>query len=305
MAGFYDTRYKYLFKHPLMVERLMTSFVHESFVRHLDFSSMERLDKSFVTQDFQEKESDIIWKLKYKNKPFYIFLLMEFQSTVDYAMPLRFFRYIAEFYQALTINPRIEKYPAVFPLLLYNGNAQWAVPSALQDLIEHSIHKRYIPHFEYYPVIINEIPEATLLKIHNAVSAIFFTEQNRVEELLHHIDRLVFLLSEELPELKEIFNTWFTSILEKKTNLDDDSIKERMTILREDKNMFAESVQEYSEKIRKEGVKEGLKQGVEKGIKEGSEKTRLDNATKMKELNVPLDIIMKVTGLSADEIKKL
>ena len=78
-----------------------------------------------------------------------------------------------------------------------------------------------------------------------------------------------------------------------------------MTILREDKNMFAESVQEYSEKIRKEGVKEGLKQGVEKGIKEGSQKNRLDNAAKMKELNVPLDIIIKVTGLSADEINKL
>ena len=301
MAGFYDTRYKYLFKHPLMVERLMTSFVHESFVRHLDFSSMERLDKSFVTQDFQEKESDIIWKLRYQNKPFYIFLLMEFQSNLDYAMPLRFFRYIAEFYQALSINPRIERYPAVFPLLLYNGKAQWAVPSALQDLIEHSIHKRYIPHFEYYPVIINEIPEATLLKIHNAVSAIFFTEQNRVEELLHHIDRLVFLLSEELPELKAVFNNWFISFIENKTDMGDDIIREKTGSLRENKDMFAETIEEFREMILAQGVEKGL----EKGLEEGAQKNRLDNAAKMKELNVPLDIIIKVTGLSADEINKL
>ncbi|OQY30660.1 MAG: hypothetical protein B6241_15520 [Spirochaetaceae bacterium 4572_59] len=121
MAGFHDNRYKYLFKHKLLVERLMKSFVHEKFVKQLDFSSMERLDKSFVTNDFKEKESDIIWKLNYKEKPIYIFLLIEFQSTVDHTMPLRFLRYIAEFYQALQINSKNEKYPAVFPLLLYNG----------------------------------------------------------------------------------------------------------------------------------------------------------------------------------------
>ena len=208
-------------------------------------------------------------------------------------MPLRFFRYIAEFYQALAINPFVEKYPAVFPLLLYNGKARWTVPSALQDLITHSIHKRYIPHFEYYPVIINEIPKTTLSKIHNVVSAIFFTEQTRYEELIGHVDRLVSLIEKELPELKDIFANWFSSILENKTDLDDDIIKERITSLREDKDMFAESVQEYREKI--------MAQGFEKGKHENN----LDNATKMKELNVPLDIIRKVTGLSLEEIKKL
>ncbi|MBN2657752.1 MAG: Rpn family recombination-promoting nuclease/putative transposase [Spirochaetales bacterium] len=297
MAGFHDSRYKYLFKHKLMVERLMKSFVHEKFVRHLDFSTMERLDKSFVTEEFKEKESDIIWKLRYKNKPFYIFLLIEFQSTVDYSMPLRFFRYIAEFYQALQLNPKNDKYPAVFPLLLYNGEEIWDVPSSIQELIEPSISKQYIPHFEYSPIIINLIPENTLLKIHNAVSAIFLTENTGYNELETRIDFFISIIHDEVPELKRIFDIWFTSILENRTDMDHIVIRNRMSTLQEEKEMFTTTVQKYGRKF--------LEQGIEQGIERGEHKKALSDARNMKEYGIETDIICKVTGLSEEIVKEL
>jgi len=71
MAGEHDTRYKFLFSHPIFVQRLMESFVRERFVRKLDFDSLSRIDKSFVTEDFKTRESDIIWKINYTDKPLY------------------------------------------------------------------------------------------------------------------------------------------------------------------------------------------------------------------------------------------
>ena len=44
---------------------------------------------------------------------------------------------------------------------------------------------------------------------------------------------------------------------------------------------------------------------VNAAIRKGEAKKNLENARKMKELNVGLDIIMQVTGLSADQIEKL
>ena len=44
---------------------------------------------------------------------------------------------------------------------------------------------------------------------------------------------------------------------------------------------------------------------VNAAIRKGEAKKNLENACKMKELNVGLDIIMQVTGLSADQIEKL
>ena len=57
------------------------------------------------------------------------------------------------------------------------------------------------------------------------------------------------------------------------------------------------------------GREAGLKEGHEVGLKEGMEKgvmsERLRNARAMKRMNVPLDTIIQVTGLSKEEIDRL
>lgn len=83
MKDIHDRQYKHVFSNPIFVEKLLTSFVKEDFVKHLDFNRMTKKDKSYVTDKMKMFESDIVYEIYYKNKPFYIFLLMEFQSTVD------------------------------------------------------------------------------------------------------------------------------------------------------------------------------------------------------------------------------
>ena len=66
MANEHDTRYKTLFKHPILVEELFKSFVDEQFVKDLDFSTLQALDKSFITEEFNTKEADLIYKINFK-----------------------------------------------------------------------------------------------------------------------------------------------------------------------------------------------------------------------------------------------
>ncbi|MBR5971208.1 MAG: hypothetical protein IK017_00970 [Paludibacteraceae bacterium] len=49
------------------------------------------------------------------------------------------------------------------------------------------------------------------------------------------------------------------------------------------------------------GVEQGIKQGVEQGIKQGVEQV----AKELKQNNIPIDIIMKTTHLTQDQIEKL
>lgn len=64
-----------------------------------------------------------------------------------------------------------------------------------------------------------------------------------------------------------------------------------------------------SEQAHKKGYEVGLKMGMEKGMEKGLEKgilsERLRNAKVMKRMNVPLDTIIQVTGLSKEEIDRL
>jgi predicted transposase/invertase (TIGR01784 family) len=190
MAGEHDARYKYLFSQPLFVRKLLESFVREPFVSRLDFSKMQRVGTSFVSDSFREKESDIIWKIDFAGSPLYLFLLLEFQSTVDQTMPLRFLRYITEFYQSFHGETASGKLPAVFPVVLYNGDMHWSVAGNSAELIEKTIPEKYIPSFTYYAVIENAIPKETLLRIKNALSAVFYTENTAVEELNSELDAL-------------------------------------------------------------------------------------------------------------------
>jgi len=56
--------YKKLFSNPILVRELLESFVKEEFIRELDFDTLQRLDKSFVTDTFRQKESDLIPRLR-------------------------------------------------------------------------------------------------------------------------------------------------------------------------------------------------------------------------------------------------
>ena len=56
---------------------------------------------------------------------------------------------------------------------------------------------------------------------------------------------------------------------------------------------------------REEGRAEGRAEGIMEGIMEGIAKEKLENARKMKELNLPIETICQITGLSEEEIKKL
>ena len=66
MADDHDLRYKKLFSHPKLVEELIVSFIDEDFVSKIDFSTLEQVNKSFVTADYL-KGHDIIYD-KMKNQ---------------------------------------------------------------------------------------------------------------------------------------------------------------------------------------------------------------------------------------------
>lgn len=110
-------------------------------------------------------------------------------------MPLRFLRYITAFYEAyLDEHPGVETLPAVFPLLLYNGDESWSVPYRIEEMMEPTIPERFLPRLSYYPIIINAIPKERLERIKNAVSAVFYVENSDPEHLAQEWGRLEAIL---------------------------------------------------------------------------------------------------------------
>lgn len=57
----HDHSYKLLFSHAAMVKDLLRGFVHEAWVEELDFTSLEKVSGSFISDDLRSREDDLIW----------------------------------------------------------------------------------------------------------------------------------------------------------------------------------------------------------------------------------------------------
>ena len=281
--GKYDEAYKYLFSNKTIFKELIECFVKEDFVKDIDFKQIELVDKSFVTDDFLKRESDVIYKLKINDAEAYIYILLEFQSTVDKSIPVRMLLYLIQFYDLLLRNSQKGKLPNVFPVMMYNGFDEWNIPSNVKDLIDNRIPMKYIPDFEYYKIIINDIPEESLLKLHNLVSAMMYLEKNKDEKKLREvIKNVIELIREENILDVKMFARWINRIFEK--NICDEEI-EKIKDITEVKSMLETLV----ENIKKEGIKE----------------TEILIAKKMLKDKISIEIISKYTGLSLKEIEEL
>jgi predicted transposase/invertase (TIGR01784 family) len=286
--NFHDSGYKKLFSSPEIVRQLLTSFVHEEWVNLIDYNTLQRIDKSFITDEFAGRESDLIYRASFKGKDLYIFIMLEFQSTVDRFMALRMLRYITELYEYLVKSYRLKTLPAVFPVMLYNGEKRWTAPVEVNKLIEHTLPERYIPSFSYYKIAENEFSREFLEGIQNSVSALFYVENSSEEDLRKEFDVLTELLRSEKPAELALFINWF-----RYTFNDREDIVIELKEIEEVRTMLRSSLEKYSKKL--------INEGIEKGILQTKTKTAL---ALLKE-KMTVEKISEITGLSVKDIEKL
>ena len=209
----HDSGYKKLFSNRTIFRQLIETFITEAWVKELDFSQCETLDKSFITDHYKETESDLIYKIKLRRKTVYIYILLEFQSKVDRFMVLRVLFYILSFYMDYTVNyKRIKKLPAIFPIVLYNGKRKWSATTRISDLIEAEPPLGdYAINFQY--LLLNEraYSKEQLLTIRNIVSTLFLAEGHYDIALLEK--ELLNLYDQESDkQAVSLFLNWFRQL---------------------------------------------------------------------------------------------
>src|ERR1700742_4647939 len=87
-----DSLYHRLFSHPLLVEALVREFVPEALTAGLDFSGLQRVNPKFYLHRHypRRRESDVIWRLPTcEGTDIYLYLMIEFQSEIDWWMAVR------------------------------------------------------------------------------------------------------------------------------------------------------------------------------------------------------------------------
>ena len=79
-----DRGYKFLLSSRRIFLQLLNTFVKQGWVEEIDEENMMLVNKSFILQDFKDKEADLVYKIKVKEQEVIFYVLFELQSSVDY-----------------------------------------------------------------------------------------------------------------------------------------------------------------------------------------------------------------------------
>ena len=209
----HDASYKNFFTHPRTIADTLRA-VAGDLSRHLDFTTLERMPASFVTEHLSQRHTDMLWRIETTQGGWtYILILLEFQSTIDRRMALRMSDYTTTIWMRLgkeDLGPRGE-YPFVLPIVIYNGERRWTAPTDIGDLFGPAPGELlgYRPRHRYLLIEIQSEDPASLPPS-NVLAMIARCEQAPTAELLEELLGPLWAWLDTIgePELTGAFRKW-------------------------------------------------------------------------------------------------
>jgi hypothetical protein len=251
---------------------LILGFVPDEWLHSLDYATLEKVPGHYVTEDLRNRADDIVWRVKVGGEWVYLYLLIEFQSSVDKYMALRMMVYVGLLYQDLVKAGNAlpdGRLPPVLPIVLYNGSPRWTAETDIFNLIPlvPGLVEQFKPQFKYLLIDENAYTDSELASLKNLVAAVFRIEHPASPA---SISVLLSLLSEWLvdrPDLRRMFATWIRATLMRKAEYR--IVLPEIDDLQELNVMLAERLEVWAQGYEAQGVQKGILQGMQQGMQQG------------------------------------
>ncbi len=300
----HDSGYKYLLYSKKAFVQLIRSFVKTGWADKIDEASLVRIDKSFILQDFKDKEADVVYKAKLKDQEVIFYVLMELQSTVDYLIPYRLLLYMTEIWRDIFKNVseneakrKSFRLPVIVPMVLYNGDTNWSVPIEFKDTLDSAdLFEDNVLNFKYILFDVQEYEEDELLQLSNLIGSVFMVDKSsELEDIIEQLKKLISIIKNLEAEEFRLFTNWAEKILTR-----DVPLKEKDKVTNFLKDTRPEEVEEMITNVEKI-----LKKSWEEAENTGVKKRNIEIAREMLLDGEPIEKIMKYTELPREEIEKL
>jgi len=247
-----------LFLDKEIIIEFLTYLVEEDFVNDLDFSTLVKVDRRGLSQYNKDKTTDVLWKLKYKEQFVYIGILIEIQSSNDNTMPIRFLDYIGLFYENQYQSlKKDDKVIPIIPILFYIGEQNWNAKVKFHDLVDipNKELEKFIPNFEYIPIILNNISKEKLVEAESMLTRLLSLNKSEdlddFRELARNIFNLIITFTDKNRQKKysEHLLKYVEQVLGKK--IDQKEAKEIIEDIEEGGDMFFVTLEHLFEDDKK------------------------------------------------------
>jgi hypothetical protein len=285
----YDGGYKHELSNKAHFLHFLKKYVKANWAMELTEDDVKLCDREFLLEDYQKRHADLVYQIHFQGEIFFVYLIMELQSQVDYTMPFRFltliFALLSQFFSSKSEKVRERKgfrLPAVIPILFYNGKRPWNAERAFRKYI--SGHERFgsnILNFEYIVVDLNKIEAEDFQSGNSILDYIMMLDKDKKNETVLDIlsvtkDRIKdFSTSDKIGLLK-----WIQYVL--LPAMSEESRERALQIIHEMKGEDQQMIHRI-QVLQREEYQRYWDDGVTHGLSQGQERVNRLNEYLMKD----------------------
>ncbi|EJE9730238.1 TPA: Rpn family recombination-promoting nuclease/putative transposase [Salmonella enterica subsp. enterica serovar Muenchen] len=272
-----------------------------------DLSTLHLESGTFVEDDLRQYASDILWSMKTTTgDDGYIHLLIEHQSGYDKNIAFRQMRYAVAAMQR-HLDAGHDKLPLVIPLQFYHGERS-PYPHSTNWL--HCFSNPEMACKIYtnpFPLVDVTVLDDDEIVNHRRMAALTLLMKHiRQRDMMELLDRLSLVMVEVSDEQVRV-------LIHYMVNAGDSVSPEFMRALAERLPQHEDKLMTIAERLEQKGIEKGIEKGIvigenrgmEKWLSEGERKATLKIARTMLQNGLDHNTIMKMTGLTAEELAQI
>ncbi|WP_147195277.1 Rpn family recombination-promoting nuclease/putative transposase [Pantoea sp. CCBC3-3-1] len=302
----HDLAFKQFLTHPATARDFMQLHLPAELQAVCDFSTLKLESGSFVEETLRPYFSDVLYSLKTTTgDDGYVHVLIEHQSTPDRHMAFRLLRYAVAAMQR-HLDAGHKKLPLVIPVLFYTGKrTPYPYSTRWLDEFNHPGLAGKLYGGEFPLVDVTVISDDEIMG-HRSMAALTLLQKHiHRRDLAELLDRLATLLLRE-PVTGQQLTSLINYLIQTGETADAEAFVRELA---QRVPQHGDALMTIAQQLEQKGIEKGLEKGLEKGIqlgeKRGIEKGKLEVASTMLQNGLDRNTIMKMTGLTEDDLAQI
>lgn len=292
VKNIHDKFFKLVFSEPEVSIDLFKHHLPPDVFNKIDLDTLKLSNKSFISEEYADKYSDLVYSAKINGSSSYLYILAEHQSTNDKYMSARLLEYNASIMKEHMKKFKTKKAPIIINILIYAGKNEYTGPKTYYEMFENPELAKEIMFKDLHLVNLQATGINELSKDGKAAAAEILLKQGikrDIGKFLEENVKILKVLMYELPYLNKATDYIFF--------LNSGKNQEKIVNLLKEVTQNEELVMNLAQHFRNEGILKGMQKGIQE------EKTIV--AKNLLKMNLDKSIIQKATGLSKKQLDDL
>jgi len=286
----------------------LKSHVPVEIYNSININTLELTDKSFILPKFREIHSDIVYRCEFDGNDGYIFFILEAESTAnEELMAFRQLQYcIAAMDQHLRQGHK--KLPIVLPICLYHGIASpYPHPLDVYQCFDNPDLAKKIVFKPFLLIDLTVLSDEQLLQDGLAFLMEMLLKHSRAKNFLTILNQRREAIKGILKQLKRDYRRFVLKYVINETQDEEvpNAVERLVQILTTDLPEDKETIMTFAQQLEQKGLKQGLKQGRQEGREEGRHEEARAIAKNLLNDGMSPKAVQKLTGLPEKEVMAL